>query len=167
MTNGMKGYNGEIMDTVIAVQSSDMCGIILQYLDKLVSFGDSISQASSSASAHIFRSLTSVGSVLGSSICQACLGRSYHCSQGSDFCIKILILRRTNGSSYENRLSKHCKTVTTESKRCYRLPSTCSAFWTRSSLYLRSEYFKTPFLQWWSKYMSVPYLSTHMGRGVS
>ncbi|KIM78135.1 hypothetical protein PILCRDRAFT_824851 [Piloderma croceum F 1598] len=43
-TDAMKGYNGEIMDTVIAVKSSDMCGIILQYLDKLVSFGDSISQ---------------------------------------------------------------------------------------------------------------------------
>jgi hypothetical protein len=49
-TDTMKGYNGELVDAVTAVKSSDMCGIVLQYLDKLVSFGDSISQAGSSSS---------------------------------------------------------------------------------------------------------------------
>jgi hypothetical protein len=43
-TAKLNGYDGTPMDNINAVTSSDLCGTILGYVDKVVQFGDVVSQ---------------------------------------------------------------------------------------------------------------------------
>ena len=74
-----KGYDGTVIENVATVSSSDLCGSILGYVDKIVQLGDVLSQVVTPDSSSLTDSLMNR---IGSSICQAGVASADRCSQG-------------------------------------------------------------------------------------
>jgi hypothetical protein len=89
-TAGLKGYDGNTLDTVITVTSSDLCGTILGYVDKVVRLGDIVSQVLLAFTLpHVF---VQRDTYLGPSICQVGMGSIDLSSQGLIRLLFVLIV---------------------------------------------------------------------------
>jgi hypothetical protein len=63
-TANLRSYDGRIADAIISVTSLDLCNTVLGYINKVVQFGDTISQVSHTLKSPFFSLLNCFRSIL-------------------------------------------------------------------------------------------------------
>jgi hypothetical protein len=78
-TANLKSYDGRVADAIISATSSDICNTVVGYIDKVVQFGDAISQVSLFSKSPFSR----CSSASGPSLCKARVADAHIRPQGS------------------------------------------------------------------------------------